>query len=146
MNPLYQKAGGWRKALLLASLAAGVCGGWFVVDGRSGEPPLRAAVHELVDDSGRYDGRQVVVSGLVRSIEFQQGRRGSEYLILNLEEEPPTRSGSTPSVKVIGFAFPNIAVGAQVQVQGIYHREGKWGGHSYEYFIEAQEVRRENAT
>lgn len=107
--------------------------------------PVALNVHELVSNSDHYDGQRVLVSGIVRSVEFQQGRRGSEYIVLILED-----SGATPhgreAVTVVTFVAPRLTKCAHAWVQGVYHREGKQGGRPYERFIEAEVIRPRDAS
>lgn len=115
-------------------------------EGPPKELPLLVAVHDLVEDPAQYDGRRVVVTGLVRSIEFQRGRRGSEYILLVLEDEtnPPSKGSAT--IQVISPIFPKVGKGQTALVQGVYHREGKQGGRPYEFFIDAEVVLREKSS
>ncbi len=107
--------------------------------------PLRVSVGDLVREPQRYDKQRVLVSGVVRSIEFQRGRRGSEYLLLTLEEIHAESQKQLPSVSVVTADLPRLKVGEQILVQGVYYVEGKQAGRSYERFIDAEEIRRENA-
>ena len=109
------------------------------------ELPLLVAVHDLVNDAAQYDGRRVVVTGLVRSIELQRGRRGSEYILLVLEDDASKPPDGPPTIKVISATFPKIAKGQTALVQGIYHREGRQGGRPYEFFIDAEMVLHEKS-
>jgi len=107
--------------------------------------PLQASVYELYHEPHRFDGHRVTLTGLVRSIEFQTGRMGSEYLKFVIEEIGSSRSHSLPSVNVIVSTFPPIRVGQYVWVQGIYHHEGKLAGRYYEFFIDAERIQKEQA-
>jgi hypothetical protein len=108
-------------------------------------PPLHVSVGDLMKDQQQYDKRMVIVSGLVRSVEFQRGRRGSEYLLLMLEEIHGTSPEPHPSVKVVTHELTRVKVGEQILVRGVYHVEGHQGGHAYERFIDAEEIRKESA-
>lgn len=106
---------------------------------------LRVAIHDLLDEPERYDGQRVMVTGFVRSIELQRGRRGSEYLELVLEESPATPKTAPPYLTVISLNRADVRIGYRLVVEGVYHREGKQAGRPYEYFIDAEEIRRESA-
>lgn len=104
------------------------------------EVPANIAIHDLLDDPDRYDGRRVVVAGFVSSIEFERGRRGSEYAVLMLEESGTGAPKTVHAVKVISLTFPKIRKCQYALIQGVYHREGKQAGRPYEFFIDAEAV------
>jgi hypothetical protein len=106
---------------------------------------MRVSVGDLVREPQRYDKQRVLVSGVVRSIEFQRGRRGSEYIMLMLAEIHSTSQESGPAVTVVSLDIPRVKVGEQVLVRGVYYVEGKQAGRAYERFIDAEEIRRGNA-
>jgi hypothetical protein len=98
---------------------------------RSREAPMNVAIHDLLETPDRYDGRRVLVTGFISSI---------EYAILTLEE---TAAGVTPAVyavKVISLTFPRVSKCQHAVVQGTYHRQGKQAGRPYEFFIDAEAV------
>jgi len=107
--------------------------------------PLRVTVGDLVKAPQRYDKRMVQVSGVVRSIEFQQGRRGSEYLLLTLEEIHGVSPAPRPSVKVVTQYVLRVQIGEQLLVRGVFYIEGKEAGRPYERFIDAEEIKTESA-
>lgn len=82
------------------------------------------------------------MTGRVRSMELQMGRRGSEYFVLVLEEESAAPSGTTPPVQVLSAAVPKVRRGDHALVQGIYHREGKQAGRPFEHFVNAEVILR----
>jgi hypothetical protein len=104
------------------------------------EIPENVAIHDLLGESTRYDGRRVVVTGFVTSIAFEQGRRGSEYAVLVLTEAGIVDSSDTPEIKVISLTIPKVGHCQHALVQGIYHRAGKQAGRPYEFFIDAEAV------
>lgn len=108
-------------------------------------PPVRVSIGDLAREPQRYDKQRVLVSGVVRAIEFQRGRRGSEYLLLTLEEIHAAPERRAPSVSVVTSDIPRVGVGDQIVVQGVYYVEGKEAGRPYERFIDAEEIRRERA-
>jgi hypothetical protein len=112
---------------------------------KEAEPPVRVSISDLAHEPQRYDKQRVLVSGVVRAIEFQRGRRGSEYLLLTLEEIHAAPEGRAPSVSVVTADIPRVGVGDQIVVQGVYYVEGKEAGRFYERFIDAEEIRRERA-
>jgi len=107
--------------------------------------PLRVSVGDLEREPQRYDKRMVIVSGVVRSIKFQQGRRGSEYLLLTLGEIHAGSQTQLPTVNVVTQELTRVKVGEQLLVRGVYYIEGKEAGRSYERFIDAEEIKRESA-
>jgi hypothetical protein len=106
------------------------------------ELPMLVSVTELTADPDQYDGHRIVVTGYVRSMEIQRGRRGSEYIMLVLEEKASNTS-SAPSVSVVSLTLPPVREGGHALVQGVYHREGRQAGRTFEHFIDAEMVLRE---
>jgi len=102
--------------------------------------PANVAIHDLLDDPDRYDGRRVVVAGFVSSIEFERGRRGSEYAVLMVQETGTGAPQTVHAVKVISLTFPKIRKCQYALIQGVYHREGRQAGRAYEFFIDADAV------
>ncbi|HEY5600436.1 MAG TPA: hypothetical protein VIK48_07065 [Candidatus Manganitrophaceae bacterium] len=113
--------------------------------GPSKELPMLVTVNDLLTESGEYDGRRVVVAGRVQSIEGQVGRRGSEYVILILEEEGSNAIDPTSTIKVISLTPPAVRQGHNVLVQGVYHKEGRQAGRPFEFFIDAEVIIREKS-
>ncbi|MBI3607462.1 MAG: hypothetical protein HY207_05820 [Nitrospirae bacterium] len=113
--------------------------------GPSRELPLSAAIHDLLNTPKQYDGRRVLVSGFVRSIEFERGRLGSEYAILVLEETVSSVPPSVYAVRVISLTFPTVRKCQHALVQGTYHLEGNQAGRPYEHFIDAEAVLQDDA-
>ncbi len=101
------------------------------------------AIGDLSVGSDRFDGHRVVVRGRVRSIELRNGRRGSEFVMLVVEEQTPDASGRLLSVQVFTFTPPLVGTGETVLVQGTYHREGRQAGLPFEHFIEAEAILRD---
>ncbi len=111
---------------------------------RTGETPLNASVHDLVERPDDYDGRLVLVTGYVGRLAWERGRRGSEYVELRLDEAGTTAGAAEASVTVIswpGFAAKQCE---HVLVQGTFHRSGNQAGRPYELFIEADAVLRDD--
>jgi hypothetical protein len=106
------------------------------------ELPMLVSVGDLTADPDQYDGHRVVVTGSVRSLEIQRGRRGSEYIMLILEENTASAS-SGPSVSVVTLTLPPVRQGHHALVQGVYHREGKQAGRTFEHFIDAEVILKE---
>jgi hypothetical protein len=106
------------------------------------ELPMLVTVSDLGRDPGQYDGHRIVVTGRVRSIEMQMGRRGSEYLLLILEEDSPASSGTVQPVQVFSPTIPKVQEGDPALVQGVYHKEGKQAGRVFEHFVDAEVILR----
>lgn len=104
--------------------------------------PIPTTVGELSAEPGQFDGHRVFVTGRVRTITVERGRRGSEFLAMTLEEVSPERPGG-PSVRVFSLDPFRLSQGNRISVQGTYHREGRFGGLPYEEFIEADAILRE---
>jgi hypothetical protein len=133
-------------AFSIPFLAAQCVAGALAVDGPSPDSPTSATVRDLVNNPSQYDGRRLVVSGLIHSITLEQGRRGSEYYVVVLDEPVITPRESRISVTVISDPVPNLRRGQHVTIRGIFHREGNEHGHPYEYFIDAESILRLNST
>jgi len=110
--------------------------------GPSKELPMLVTVSDLAAEPDRYDGHRVVVTGRVRSIELQTGRRGSEYLMLVLEEDFPASSGTVQPVQIFSPTLPKIQEGDPALVQGVYHKEGKQAGRNFEHFVDSEVILR----
>jgi len=139
---------GWLAAAVVVMLPVILClqpGVSMNLWAKEAPPPLRVSVGDLAREPQRYDKQMVIVSGVVRAIEFQRGRRGSEYLLLTLEEIHAGPHEQLPTVSVVTQDIPRLNVGDQVVVRGVYYIEGKQGGRPYERFIDAEEIKRESA-
>lgn len=107
------------------------------------ELPMLVTLNDLKTEPNQYDGHRIVVTGRVQSIEVQQGRRGSEYVILVLEEESANPSSTKPTIKVVSLTFPKVQQGHFALVQGTYHMEGRQAGRPFEHFIDAEVILKE---
>ena len=103
--------------------------------------PIRVVVRDLVSEPDRYDGHYVTVSGIVRSMALQRGRMGGHFIELTLDDIVPD-ADQTASITVVSLTFPHVRTGNYVNVRSVYHREGRQGGHPYEFFIDAEEISR----
>jgi hypothetical protein len=104
------------------------------------EVPANVAIHDLLESPDQYDGRRVVVTGFISSIAFEQGRRGSEYAVIKLEEAATSDPSTAYAVTVISLTMPKVGQCQHALVQGVYHRAGKQAGRPYEFFIDAEAV------
>lgn len=107
------------------------------------ELPMLVTLKDLSSEPGRYDGHRVVVTGRVRSIEVQTGRRGSQYALLVLEEAAPKESDLRSTVFVITMVTPPVKQGNQALIQGVYYLEGKQAGRLFDHFIDAEVIMKE---
>lgn len=105
------------------------------------ELPMLVTLDDLKTEPRQYDGHRIVVSGRVQSIEVQQGRRGSEYVMIVLEEE--SADPSTPTIKVVSLTLPQVQQGHYALVQGTYYVEGRQAGRPFEHFIDAEVILKE---
>jgi hypothetical protein len=110
---------------------------------RTGETPLNASVHDLVERPDDYDGRLVLVTGYVGRVGWERGRRGSEYVELRLDEAGTAAGAAEASVMVISWPGFPVKQCEHVLVQGVFHRSGNQAGRPYELFIEADAVLRD---
>ncbi|WDT74058.1 MAG: hypothetical protein MPW16_12390 [Candidatus Manganitrophus sp.] len=107
------------------------------------ELPMLVTLNDLKTEPNQYDGHRIVVTGRVQSIELQQGRRGSEYVMLVLEEELANPSSTRPTIKVVSLTLPTVKQGHFALVQGTYHVEGRQAGRPFEHFIDAEVILKE---
>jgi hypothetical protein len=107
------------------------------------ELPVFVTIKELLTEPNPYDGHPVVVAGRVRSMELQTGRRGSEFIMLVLEENSSDAVDPNLSIAVISLTLPKVRQGHHALIQGIYHREGRQAGRPFERFIDADTIVRE---
>jgi len=103
------------------------------------ELPVTATIDDLASHPEQYDGSRVFVSGKVRSTRVEQGRMGSKFLAMVLEETLLDSSKSL-SVQVFSLTVSRFEIGTPVSVQGTYHRRGFFGGWPYDEFISAQAI------
>jgi len=104
------------------------------------ELPLSATVEQLSAQPELYDGHRVVVTGRIKSIELQRGRRGSEFLMLVVEDDSAVVS---KTVQVFSPFMPVVTPGERVLIQGVYHLEGRQAGLTFEHFIDAEIITRD---
>lgn len=102
--------------------------------------PVMVSVRDLVSDPDRFDGHRVVVSGRVRDISLQKGRRGGNYIVLRLESLKSNPRKSRPVVKVFSLIPAPVLRGNEALVQGIYYIKGRAGGLPFENFIQADAI------
>ena len=131
------------RAMILVGLLSFFSSVSLVAGGLQKELPLLVTIRELLTDSSKYDGHRVVTTGRVRSMEGQIGRRGSEYVLLVLEDAEAGAIEPIPSIQVISLTLPPVREGHHALVQGAFHKEGKQAGRSFEYFIDAEVILRE---
>jgi hypothetical protein len=132
------------RAILPMLLFFFLCGP-SVSQGAPKELPMLVTLKDLSTEPGQYDGHRVVVSGRVRSIEVQNGRRGSQLALLVVEEEMPKGSELKSTVFVITLVTPPVKQGQQALIQGIYHLEGRQAGRLFNHFIDAEVIVREKS-
>ncbi|HIE66222.1 MAG: hypothetical protein ABGX83_06410 [Nitrospira sp.] len=91
---------------------------------------------ELSDLGDMHDGMRITIFGWVQSGEVKTGRRGSLYLdlIVGVGEDRVTVVMTKPASNILN---------RRVIVQGIYHKEGSFGGHQKEHFIDAETIVRD---
>ena len=65
--------------------------------------------------------------------------------MLILEEDSPSATDPKLFLEVISLTVPKVREGYHVLVQGVYHREGKQAGRSFEHFIDADAIIREKS-
>lgn len=130
-------------SVFLSLLASLVSPGNLEAKGPQKELPMLVSVSDLAAEPGQYDGHRVVVTGRVRSIEMQMGRRGSEYLMLILEEDSVSSSGTVQPVQVYSPTIPKVQEGDHALVQGVYHKQGKQAGRFFDHFVDAEVILRD---
>lgn len=132
------------RVVFLLLLALLIASNMISATGAAKELPLLVTVSDLANEPGEYDGHRVVVTGRVHSMEIQTGRRGSEFIMLVLEEDspPPSSSGAVQPVQVFSPTIPKVRQGDLALVQGVYHIEGRQAGRSFEHFVDAEVILR----
>ena len=107
------------------------------------DPPVTVTIETLSAATEQYDGQRVIVTGRVQSMEIQEGRRGGSYVMMVLEGANPQPGKPVSTVSVIILNIPKVHTGNDALVQGIYHREGRQAGKTFEHFIDAEVVLKE---
>ncbi|MEO2054682.1 MAG: hypothetical protein ABGX83_05225 [Nitrospira sp.] len=97
------------------------------------ELPVLVEVSDLGEE---YDNQRVTVMGWARSAEAMRGRMGSNYVRATVGE------GESEVTVFSDFPHYNI-VNNRVIVQGVYHREGRFGGLLADHFIVADALIRD---
>jgi hypothetical protein len=128
------------RVLLVGIALSAALGGFAGAKPPPREVPANVAIHDLLESPDQYDGRRVVVTGFISSIAFEQGRRGSEYAVIMLEEAVTDAPPTAYAVTVISLTMPKVGQCQPALVQGVYHREGKQAGRPYEFFIDAEAI------
>ncbi|HSG05539.1 MAG TPA: hypothetical protein VLB09_03975, partial [Nitrospiria bacterium] len=88
---------------------------------------------------------RVVVSGRVRDISLQKGRRGGNYIVIRLESLKNNPKETHPVVKVFSLTPAPVLRGHEALVQGKYFVRGRAAGLPFENFIQADAIMREPA-
>jgi hypothetical protein len=109
------------------------------MDGGAKEFPIPTTVTDLTSQPKQYDGSRVFVSGTVREVKLERGRRGSEFLAMVLEETEP-KGADRPSIQVFSQTLVSVDSGSRVSVQGTYHHDSYYGGWRYDDFIAAETI------
>lgn len=131
----------YRLAFVSILFPAILLGMVLLAHARPKELPMLVTIQDLMSDPGQYDGHRIVVTGRVRSIEYERGRRGSRFIKIVLEESRP--SANEIYVNVVSFTLPPVRQGHHALVQGVYHLEGRQAGRPFEHFVDAQVILRE---
>ncbi|MBI1821733.1 MAG: hypothetical protein HY036_11065 [Nitrospirae bacterium] len=87
-----------------------------------------------------YDGKNIKVSGQVRSLNPSRGKRGSEFMVLVLENSNFQPGDSSQTLTVFSYFTPPLKKGGRVIVTGVYHKTGYWAGSTHDHFIEASKI------
>jgi hypothetical protein len=133
------------RKILVAVVLFFIASGPSVSEGAPKELPMLVTLKDLSTEPGQYDGHRVVVTGRVRSIEVQNGRRGSQLALLIVEDETAKGSELKSTVFVITLVTPPVKQGQQALIQGVYHLEGRQGGRLFNHFIDAEMIVREKS-
>lgn len=104
------------------------------------ELPRLVTLNELQTEPTEYHGHRIVVSGRVRSIEIQKGRRGGDYVMLILEDDNAGENPPQFSIRVVSLTLPSVEQGHYALVQGTYYVEGKQSGRAFENYIDAEVI------
>jgi hypothetical protein len=135
------------RSIIIAAILVGFLSvfpaAFLFAEGPSKELPVLVTIRELLADSNKYDGHRVVTTGRVRSVEGQIGRRGSEYVLLILEDEEAGDLEPIPSITVISLTLPPVREGHHALVQGSFRKEGRQAGRPFEFFIDAEVILKE---
>lgn len=87
-----------------------------------------------------YDGKNLKVSGNVRSLTPARGKMGSEFIVLVLEGSTTDFEDRSHVLNVFSYFIPRVNAGARVVVSGIYHKAGYWAGSPHDHFLVAVEI------
>jgi hypothetical protein len=125
------------SALFLLAMGSGMVSSTEPFAGETVNPLLIQKIRHSPDD---FDGKSIKVSGQVRSISSERGKRGSEYLVIVIEGAQSAPEETAETLKVFIYFSPKIKTGSAIIVSGIYHKWGHWGGSEQEHFIEASKI------
>ncbi|MBI1824222.1 MAG: hypothetical protein HY200_04330 [Nitrospirae bacterium] len=87
-----------------------------------------------------YDGKDLKVSGNVRSLSPARGKMDSEFIVLVLEGSKTEFEDRSHVLNVFSYYTPPVKAGARVVVSGIYHKAGYWAGSQHDHFLVAVEI------
>ncbi|MBI1819124.1 MAG: hypothetical protein HY202_00360 [Nitrospirae bacterium] len=87
-----------------------------------------------------YDGKNLKVSGNVRSLTPGRGKMDSEFMVLVLEGSKTRFEDRSQVLDVFSYYAPPLKKGTRVVVSGTYHKAGYWAGSPHDHFIVAVEI------
>ena len=124
-------------AFFLLAMGAQIGSSTDLIAGETVNPVSVKKIRLAPDD---YDGKRIKVSGKVRTITSERGKRGSEYLMIVIEGAQSAPEETAETLKVFIYFSPKIKKGSSIIISGTYHKWGHWGGSEQEHFIEANKI------
>ena len=120
-----------RRKFLLIAVTSVLCA--VGLDARCRASDL--TISELVSNKDSFDDREVVLKGTAAEIQSRDSLRGNLFTTLTLREQEH-------SVTVLSFGKPDIRVGDQVEVRGVFRRIHHPGRETSRDEVEAWSVSR----
>jgi hypothetical protein len=103
--------------------------------GRFGDAAMETTIDKILADKNAYDGKDVLVSGVVSNLKFKKSTGGSEYTTFSLTGE------SGKSIQVFFLGQYKLKSKQKVNVSGIFRKSAKVGRSILHNEIEAKEIR-----
>jgi hypothetical protein len=103
--------------------------------GNFGYAAMETTIEKILADKNSYDGKEVLVSGVVSNLKFKKSTGGNEYTTFSLTSE------SGKSIHVFFLGHFKLKSRQKVNVVGIFRKDAKVGRSTLHNEIEATEIR-----
>jgi hypothetical protein len=106
-----------------------------ILCGNFGYAAIETTIDKILADKNSYDGKEVLISGVVSNLKFKKSTGGSKYTTFSLTSE------SGKSIHVFFLGQFKLKSKQKVKVVGIFRKVTKVGRSTLNNEIEATEIR-----